>query len=129
MSKNMYQTMDRFRIEHIHFSQVLQAIKQWASQRPAIHDGINCADILAADDVWTALQACRWSVDTENGRDITCIEFLGGEEASDEALFNAIARYVKDGSYIQMFDEACHIWRWRFEDGQLLRQDGAVIIE
>lgn len=44
-----------------------------------------------------------------------CCEAIGYD---DTPLFNSIAPYVRNGSFIQMIDEEGNQWRWVFDNGK-----------
>jgi len=46
--------------------------------------------------------------------------FFNGECMGEEAdIFEALAPFVKSGSYIEMIGEDGEIWRWAFENGKV----------
>lgn len=49
---------------------------------------------------------------------ITDIEFHGEKLYEDFSLFQSLAPYVKDGSYIEMMGEDGEQWRWVFANGK-----------
>lgn len=48
---------------------------------------------------------------------ITDVEFIGEKLGNDFTVFQAIAPYVQDGSYIWMVGEDGSQWRWIFQSG------------
>ena len=48
---------------------------------------------------------------------ISELEFTGEKLGSDFELFQSIAPYVQDGSYIWMLGEDGSQWRWVFQSG------------
>lgn len=47
------------------------------------------------------------------------INYFSGEKLGDDTeIFNAIAPYVEEGSYIEMLGEDGTIWRWIFKNGK-----------
>lgn len=64
-----------------------------------------------------------YSVDTLANGGVSCI-FLEHDEFcyDDEALFEVIAPFVKEGSYIQFAGEDGSIWRYSFKNGKYVEQ-------
>lgn len=48
---------------------------------------------------------------------ITELEFIGEKLGNDFKVFQSIAHYVQDGSYIWMVGEDGSQWRWVFQSG------------
>ena len=72
----------------------------------------------------------RWDIE-ENDRTgaVTDIWFAGEKLGDDETLFQAIAPWVKDGSFIEMMGEDGAFWKWVFQDGEVTTQYGTVVYE
>ena len=75
----------------------------------------------------SAMLACwRWEAECDKEGAIIGLDFSGEKSGDDSALFNAIAPFVKRGSYIEMAGEDGNIWRWSF-DGKVMKEiDGKV---
>lgn len=69
----------------------------------------------------------RWNVYAEESGDIINIEFHGQKLGDDEALFRALAPFVKVGSYIDMEGEDGALWRWAFTKKGFVEKSGRVI--
>ena len=50
--------------------------------------------------------------------DIIGIEFQGGTLRDDFEMFQKIAPFVRDGSFLEMTGEDGALWRWVFKDGE-----------
>lgn len=74
-------------------------------------------DIVEVFDCW------RWhiEVDKESGN-ILDIGFNGEKLGDDFILFNAIAPFVKPGSFIEMHGEDNAMWRWYFNGETCIEQ-------
>lgn len=57
------------------------------------------------------------------------IDFIGDKLWDEEILFNLLAPFVKDGSYIEMFGEDGERWRWTFNNGQFKTITAKVVWE
>ena len=71
-------------------------------------------------------RAWRWEIQRDDGGDVVGINFCGEKLGDDPILFEAIAPYVQDGSYIEMQGEDGALWRWSFTDGKVVEQEGVV---
>ena len=87
---------------------------------------VDSGTFLRADTLEEALKAWRWGTETNNDGNIVNIGFTGQKLGDDAMLFNAIAPFVENGSYIQMIGEDDTIWRWTFENGQMEEKTGEV---
>ena len=58
--------------------------------------------------------------------EMNSIYFEGEKYGDDDLIFNAIAPYVEDGSYIQMNGEDGAIWRWVFENGKCVEKQATI---
>ena len=50
--------------------------------------------------------------------DITAIEFQGEKLRDDYEMFQKIAPFVRDGSFLEMMGEDGALWRWVFRNGR-----------
>ena len=65
-----------------------------------------------------ALSECRWDYNVLDNYKKSNLIFNGTKLGDEEVLFNAIAPYVEDESYIQMLGEDGLMWRWLFKNGK-----------
>lgn len=121
MGYYMEQIGDNFFLAKDHKDLALQAIKGLAGKE-TIHDSsgdhfawvdTNC--LLEATNLKEAMNEWRWLTSEDDTGNIDEICFGGEKAGDDEMLFNAIAMYVKSGSYIEMRGEGSHMWRWVFD--------------
>lgn len=60
-----------------------------------------------------------YTAELDDDGSIISLDFNGDKIAYDEdTIFQAIAPYVGDGSFIEMIGEDGERWRWVFEDGK-----------
>lgn len=90
---------------------------------------VNTETVLEANNLKDALHAWRWEAYLSEEGDITDINFVGEKSGQEEVLFNIIARYVKDGSYVSMRGEDGEMWRWYFDGERCIEQYGRVVYE
>ena len=64
------------------------------------------------------LENYGYEAEVDDDGSIIGVDFIAHKLAHDEdTMFQAIAPYVKDGSYIEMGGEDGDLWRWIFKDG------------
>jgi len=78
------------------------------------------------DDPNDILRAWRWSPEFDDRGNIDTIYFNGEKLGDCNMLFEAIAPYVKAGSYIEMTGEDGARWRWCF-DGTTMTEKTAKV--
>ena len=60
----------------------------------------------------------RYCPRNDNKQNVVGLIFLGDRLLDDEILFRALARYVQDGSYLDISASEGK-WRWSFQNGQM----------
>ena len=55
--------------------------------------------------------------------------FVGENYGDDKLLFDAIAPYVENDSYIQMHGEDGDLWRWIFKDEKFKQVSAKITFE
>jgi hypothetical protein len=63
----------------------------------------------------------------EDTEDVDWIYFIGEKIGDEQYMFEAIAPFVEDGSWIQMSGEDGSIWRWVFRSGKCCDINGEVV--
>lgn len=101
----------------------LQAIKDLAKD---VNSWVNTDEFVNAKTLEEAMQAWSWHVEENDKGDVFDIYFEGEKLGDDTILLEAIAPYVKKGSYIDMTGEDSSIWRWAF-DGKTMREKAATV--
>lgn len=72
------------------------------------------------EDIEELFQYWRWETFFDSEGNICDLNFSGEKLGDDEILLNAIAPFVKEGSYIQMAGEDDVMWRWKFSADKML---------
>ena len=98
----------------------LAAIKELANDRDYF-SWVNGEEVRDAETVREAFRAWRWELDSEG------LYFCGEKLGEDALLFETVAPYVKDGSYIVIRGEDGDTWKWLFEDGKFQELTGKVV--
>lgn len=84
---------------------------------------------LDSDNIVDIFRCWRWGVSLDDNGNIVDISFAGEKLGDDEVLFQAIAPYVKNNSYIEMHGEDHAMWRWVFVDGKLTEKYARIVWE
>jgi hypothetical protein len=76
-----------------------------------------------------AMQEWQWLADEDADGNITYISFEGEKLGDDGVLFEAIAPFVKDGSYIEMSGEDGCRWMWCFKNGKMTEKTAKFVYD
>lgn len=79
-------------------------------------------DFVESKTLEDILAKWRWRPEFNKEGDLVFLDFEGEKSGDDFILFQALAPYVKDGSYIQMSGENNVFWRWVFQRGEVEEQ-------
>lgn len=71
-----------------------------------------------AQNAVEAIQAWGWEPELDDDGNIVDIYFQWEKLGQEDLMFQRIAPWVKDGSYIEMSGEDGCVWRWVFKDGE-----------
>jgi hypothetical protein len=72
----------------------------------------------AAENLVKAIKCWGWEPSVDAEGNITGINFAREKSGQENLLFDAIAPFVQDGSYIEMSGEDDVMWRWVFKGGE-----------
>lgn len=75
------------------------------------------------------MEEWRWGIEYDSEGNVVDIEFLGEKLGDDKVVFEAIAPFVKEDSYIQMGGEDNDMWRWSFTKGNVVESYPNIIWE
>lgn len=78
----------------------------------------NCQNLSQAMLKW------RWDTECDSDDNVASICFTGSKLGDDKILFDAIAPFVKAGSFIKMQGEEGEVWEWVFDGKECLVQEG-----
>lgn len=143
----MYQVDAKFNIPREKHADALEAVKALAKNTM---DMILCSFIgeskTASRYSWVAknfaesenlpdiIGCWRWEVSLNANYDVVGIEFAGEKSGQDMVLWETLAPFVEDGSFIHMQGEDGANWRWVFRDGIVIEEysthtwpDGTVV--
>ena len=130
MGYDMWCMESNFRILKENQEKALEAIKELAGKETITgpwdshFSWVHTKDFLEARHVENALDAWRWTAEFDEHGDISGIDFDGEKLGDESVLFNAIAPFVVEGSYIQMGGEDQYSWRWVFVDNRCVEIPG-----
>jgi len=130
-----------FRIKKENFDAALKAVVELADEkhRSRMNGGswkcgkrtswnyawVNMEELKNAKTLEDAMNCWGWEVYTED-EDIVDICFVSEKLGQEEVLFDAIAPFVEDGSYIEMGGEDGGIWRWQFNKGICVENEANI---
>jgi hypothetical protein len=135
------QVGQRFFIHKKNFSPALSAIKALATRTNEMSGGswgpvfgrtaswyswVRTEEFLNAQTLDEALQVWRWEPQIDERGNIYLLNFVGEKLGQDDILFQAIAPYVRNNSYIEMMGEDGARWRWVFRNGECVEKEGKV---
>lgn len=75
------------------------------------------------------LNCWRWHLDLDESMNATDINFGGEKLGDDIVVLQAIAPFVKKGSFIEMHGEDGCLWRWIFDGRDCNEKTGKVSFE
>jgi hypothetical protein len=58
----------------------------------------------------------RWDVCEDENGNVNKIDFTGDKLGDDKILFDAIAPFVDEGSFIKIIGENNFVWTWFFNE-------------
>lgn len=112
----MSQRYARFFMDATNKEGALNAIKALSDERDLVWVGRE--NIRNAETFGAAMDECGWDVECDKDGNIVTIEFSCEKLGSEQEIFNAIAPFVLDESYVEMSGEDGDLWRWVFADGK-----------
>ena len=73
--------------------------------------------------------AWRWDIGFDEDGNVDDIQFNGEKLGDDKILFDAIAPFVDEDSYIEMSGEESAEWRWYFKNKKCYELEGVIAFE
>lgn len=80
-----------------------------------------------ANQVMKALKNESYEFELDNDKNIVGIDFVGSKLRDEFYIFQKIAKYVDDSSYIEMSGEGGFTWRWCFCNGICTEVDAKIV--
>ena len=85
-------------------------------------------NVARANNFKDAAQAFRWDMWIDDEGDIYSTTFNGEKYTGSEITFlNAIAPYVREGSYIEMQGEEGERWKWYFDGMECIEYQAKIL--
>lgn len=75
--------------------------------------------ILRSDDFCDAMSRLGWVISLNRDGDIDEISFVGEYLENENEVFDALAPFVENGSYIDMVGDDDAMWYWGFNNGNV----------
>lgn len=79
-----------------------------------------------ATDIGEAFDAWRWELRQDSNGDWSLVGFNGEKLGDDAILFEAVAPFVKSGSFVEMQGEDGARWRWVFDGKTCKEKEGRI---
>lgn len=67
--------------------------------------------------------------ETDEAGNITDLYFDGGKMGDEDQMFEAIAPFVRQGSYLDFRGEEDAVWRWEFTGQSMIEKSGRVVFD
>ena len=125
MGYDVSQVDSKFFMSHKNKVKALEALKRTATRKSEMRGGdsngnkwFSFTDMDYIKDVHLedALEKFGLAVETNGDNDIISISVEGYKLGQEDIALEAIAPWVKSGSYIEMSGEDGCLWRWTFEN-------------
>ena len=142
MGYNIFILETDFRVTKENTDLVLIAVKRLCQSQRILSSGgkaenlasanqdlafVKNGSVVNASNIYDALSELRWSPHLDDEGNIEGLEFTGEKLGDEQLLFDAIAAFVEDNSYIVVAGDGGKVWRWRFEGGKCHYEVGKVI--
>lgn len=73
-------------------------------------------------------EAISFTMLTDDGGDIIDLNFEGQyTDNLHDVAFDAIAPFVRPGSYLEAYDDEANHWRWNFFNGKMIRTEPELV--
>lgn len=118
-----------FKIKESNEEKALQALKDMAIKNNEI-SWVDNQYIIDSKTFKQAFSECRYqsSLEEVDGEMYITIDYFSGEKyGSEELIFNTLAPYVEDGSYITYQGEEGELWRYVFNNGLMQEKNAKTI--
>ncbi len=124
-----YYVSSRYSEFHItNYDAALAAIRKLVIRAKRNGKGFTWVDsdsVMKARTIEEALKLWGWNFAPERIYDP--IEFIGEKMGDDRVLFDTIAPFVRDGSYLELEGSDGAIFRWNFKGGEVIATEPNVI--
>lgn len=85
--------------------------------------------VMATTSFAEAMAAMQWFVTEDPTKGDVVGVYFEKKPYGDDEVAAAIAPFAREGSVVEVADDECHHWRWKFTAGRAVRQDGRVIYD
>ena len=119
MSYTMSQKDTEFYMDQTNLEAARKAIRQ-------AMEGFKWFNPKKAHSLDDAVAQCDWALEFDDNDNVVGIEMLMEYQGEEKRMFDAIAPYVKPGSYIQMSGEDGSMWRWLFDGMSCIEQTPGI---
>lgn len=122
-----------FKIKRENFGKVISAVKDLLSKEKQL-GWVTVSNVLQAckkKDIEGMFSELGFNIVIDDALegDIEGIMFTGEKLGEEEKILNSIAKYVEDGSFIEMQGEDGGMWRWIFKNGKMKDVSAKIVYE
>ena len=82
-----------------------------------------------ANNIEDLFDEIRYDIRRDLDNNIVSIDFFGEKLGDDLRIFQEMAEFVEDGSYIEMSGEDNCMWRWCFKGGECKEIEPKIVWE
>jgi hypothetical protein len=104
----------KFMIKHENKAEALKSLKKFTKGKTL--RWLDTDYIQSCKCLEDVMEELRWEISTDDFLNVNNIEFTGEKLGDEEDLFDIIAPYVEENSYIEMVGEDGDKWRWVFKN-------------
>ena len=112
----MSQMDSSFRVDQHNIMPMVASLKELARTSPRL-SWVDPKVLLEAATLEEISEELRWFFHVDVNGNIDDIQFEGEKLGAEEKIFNAMAPYVRSGSFIEIHGEDGTTWRWVFKNG------------
>lgn len=119
-----------FRMKKEYANDALKALKELFSKEGYRAGWVDTATVLKAETFEDALGECWFEIGSYRPDVYDYIYFSGEKYSGNEMeILASFAKYVEEGSYIEMEGEDGQIWRWVFRGFSVEEQEAKIVWE
>ena len=121
----MYSEESTFEIKEENLDPAFKHCKKMLVKENVKYAWVDNQTLRDSKNLFEFLEECRWCYDLED----KTIGFIGEKYGNEEILFNTLAPFVEDNSYIKMVGEDGGLWKWIFKNGECKKIEPKIIWE
>lgn len=117
MGTTMWSRGSKFRLDKSNQQMAYEKIQELFKKKGDIR-WYSQSEVEECTNFKDVMEVCNWYTNYDDEGNCIDIEFIDGNYSDDDLIFEVIAPYVEDDSYIEMRDETGERWRWVFKNNE-----------